>query len=229
MEDSTVKWGELLTPEEFAELTARGHLVSYPAGTVLVRQGETTDFVFYLLAGHTKAVLPLTVEIVEIHGPGDVIGELASMTGTPRSADLQTVTDVEALMVPGEVWRAFIATHVRASCAHYSALAKRFLKQDSAAGLSYTSSEQRVAKAVLKLIEAGLGVATEDGITIRGFKQRDIGSIAKVSRESAATVLRRLRKQQVLSTSRALVIVHDRAALERFADHGGPPQQRKAV
>jgi CRP-like cAMP-binding protein len=229
MEQATAEWGELLTDEELAELALRGHRVSYPSGTVVIRQGEASDFVLYLLRGHTKAVLPATDEIVELHGPGNLVGELASLTGSPRSADIRTVSEVEALLVPGDVWRAFIATHVRAACAHYSGLARRFLKQDSAEGLSYIGSERRVAKAVLKLIEAGLGVETEAGLVVRGFRQRDIAGIAKVSRESAAAVLRQLRKERVVSTARAMLTVHDLAALQQFANRDKVPPPRKAV
>ena len=229
MEHATAEWGKLLTEEELAELSLGGHRVSYPSGTVVIRQGEASDFVLYLLKGHVKAVLPATNEIVELHGPGHLVGELASLTGAPRSADIRTVAEVEALMVPGQIWRAFIATHVRAACAHYSGLAKRFLKHDSAEGLSYIGSERRVAKALLKLIEAGLGVETEAGIAIRGFKQQDIAGIAKVSRESAATVLRQLREDQVVSTARAMVTVHDLAALRQFANRDKVPPPRKAV
>ncbi|MCD0445991.1 Crp/Fnr family transcriptional regulator [Glycomyces sp. A-F 0318] len=227
MEHTTADWGELLTDEEFTELAEQGHRVAYPAGTVVIRQGEVSDFVLYILKGHTKAVLQPNSETVEFHGPGQLVGEFSSLTGTPRSADVHAVTGVEALLVPGQVWRDFIATHARSACAHYSALARRLLEQDSASGLSYTSSERRVAKAVLKLIEAGLGVATDDGIAIRGFNQREIASIAKVSRESAAAVLRQLREAGVVSTARALVTVHDLAALERFADRDKVPYQRK--
>lgn len=229
MEDITVGWGKLLTEEEFRELALSGHRVSYPQGTVVIRQGEASDFVLYLLKGHTKAVLPATNEIVELHGPGHLVGELASLTGSPRSADIRTVTEVEALLVPGEIWRTFIATHVRAACAHYSGLAKRFLKHDSAEGLSYIGSERRVAKALLKLIDVGIGVESDAGLVIRGFNQWDIASIAKVSRESAAAVLRQLRKERVVSTARTMVTIHDLGALQRFADRDKAPPQRKAV
>lgn len=229
MESLTAQWGELLTPEEFEELAAQGHQVSYPAGAVVIRQGEHQDFVLYIVKGYTKAVLPATNEIPEIHGPGYVVGELASLTGAPRSADVQAITEVEVLMVPGDVWREFIATHPRSACAHYSNLAKRFLRSDSAQGLSFTSSEYRVANALLKLANIGMGTETDDGLEIRGFKQQDIAAIAKVSRESASAVLGKLRERNAISIGRARFTIHDISEIKRLVSTHGPPGQRKAV
>lgn len=229
MKSSTDEWGELLTPEEFEELAAHGHQVSYPAGAVVIRQGERQDFVLYIDSGYTKAVLPATGEIPEIHGPGYLVGELASLTGAPRSADIQAVTEVQALMVPGDSWRDFIATHARAACAHYSSLAKRFVSSDSARGLSFTGSEYRVGNALLKLARIGIGTETSRGLEIRGFTQQDLAAIAKVSRESASAVLGSLRERGAVSTGRARFTIHDVSEIERLVAAHGPPSQRKAV
>lgn len=235
MESSAGPWGELLTDEEFAELAAQGHMVSYPARTVVIRKGDQSDFVLYLEKGIMKAVLPATQVVAEIHGAGSVVGELSSLavppgsaTTSPRSADVVTMTDVEALMVPGLVWREFITSNVRATVAHYSLLAKRLLETDDAKGLSMTNSESRLAGAILRLAEIGLGVATEEGLVINGFKQRDLAQIAKVSRESTVAIIRRLRDMGAVSTGREQLTVHDLAAIERLAHHNGTIVKERA-
>ncbi|WP_026922955.1 Crp/Fnr family transcriptional regulator [Glycomyces arizonensis] len=228
MEVSTGAWGDLLTDAEFAELAAQGHMVTYPARTVVIRQGDQSDFVLYLAKGNMKAVLPSARAVVEIHRAGDLVGELSSLTASPRSADVVTMTDVEALLVPGRVWREFITSNVRAACAHYSRLAERLLKSDNAKGLSLTSSESRLARAILRLAASGLGVETDDGLVISGFKQRDLAEIAKVSRESTVAVLGRLRDMGAVSTGRERLTVRNMDVIAQLAERDGTTGRERA-
>lgn len=66
-----------------------------PAGAVLCRYGDPGDQ-FYVVQAGTLAVQlglgPTSVPIRRI-GPGDVVGEMALLTGAPRSADVVVVED----------------------------------------------------------------------------------------------------------------------------------------
>lgn len=80
--------------------------VSYPARTVLCREGEPAD-TFYLITSGRVAItrdIAGTDEhfVMGYLGPGQYFGEMAVITEEPRDATVTTVTDVEALEISKE-------------------------------------------------------------------------------------------------------------------------------
>lgn len=220
MESATrFAWLPLLTDEErmFLEGLDECRTVSYPAKTVLIRHGERSDFALYLDDGHVRVVAANGV-LVEFHSAPAVIGDLSAATGEPRSADVVTQTQIQGLLVPGRTWREFMATHNRAACAQLRNLSSRHAKTDSARGVSLSNSTHQVASAILKLADSGMGTANEAGLVLGGITQRDLGSLAKVSRESAFAALKHLREQGVVSTGRSRFTIHDLDAIRRLRD-----------
>src|SRR5919198_2924932 len=63
--------------------------VGLPAGTVLCRRGEPGDRFYIIKEGAVEVRLGLGPTGVSIRrlGPGDCFGEMALLTGEPRSAD----------------------------------------------------------------------------------------------------------------------------------------------
>lgn len=213
---------ELLTSEERTRLLPSSHPVAYPAGTIVVREGDTSNFVLYLRSGHIKAEAGHPKSIVYIFAPGKLVGELASMTGTSRTADLVALSDVEADLIPGPVWLEFLLGNQRATVAMLRYLANRIVSKDQPRNQSVTSTEHKIAKGLMRLVSAGMGEPVEGGLLISGITQRDLGSLCGLSRESAAIVLRRLRESNIVSTGRGHVIIHNLAMIEQLARRDGP-------
>ncbi|MFB9661686.1 Crp/Fnr family transcriptional regulator [Glycomyces mayteni] len=205
-----------LTQEELDRLLPAGHPVSYPTGTILVREGDQSDFVLYLRSGHIKAITGEPKRIIYIYSPGSIAGELAAILEKPRSADLVCINEVEAHFIPGPVWLEFLMAETRVNLAMMRHLANRLLVNDRPEVESATTSEFKIAKGIWRLLSAGMGKQVADGIRISGVTQRDLGSLSGLSRESAAAVLKRLRETGVVTTGRASLIVKDPAAIERL-------------
>ena len=51
--------------------------------------------------------------IVAVRGPGDLLGEMSAIDGEPRSATVTTLEPVEALLVPGSAFAAFLERRPR--------------------------------------------------------------------------------------------------------------------
>jgi CRP-like cAMP-binding protein len=80
-----------------------GTLVSLPAGTVLCREGERGMQAFLLLEG--TADVRLTDHVVTV-GPGEVIGELATLDWTrTRNATVVAATEVLVLVFDAGTYR----------------------------------------------------------------------------------------------------------------------------
>ncbi|MEU6859565.1 Crp/Fnr family transcriptional regulator [Glycomyces sp. NPDC046736] len=205
-----------LTQEELTRLLPTGHPVAYGTGTILVREGDKSDFVLYLRQGHIKAVVGEPKSIAYIFSPGSIVGELAAMTEQPRTADLIALNDVEAHVIPGAAWMEFLMSEPRANLAMLKHLAGRIVAKDLPEVESATTSEHKIAKGLVRLIDAGMGQETGDGIRITGVTQRDLGSLSGLSRETAAVVLRRMREAGTVATARGSLLIRDPEAIERL-------------
>ncbi|THV27228.1 Crp/Fnr family transcriptional regulator [Glycomyces paridis] len=225
MPDPTQSNG-FLTQEELDLLLPGAHRVRYPAGTELVREGDASDFVLYLRRGHVKALTGDPKSIVYICKPGGIIGEIAAIRGVPRTADMVAMNEVEADLIPGDMWWEFVLTNRRVTEAVMRHLAARIIAKEIPRNESVTSSENKIAKGLLRLVDAGIGEEASDGLHISGVTQRDLGSISGLSRESASAVLGRLRADGVLTTGRGNLTIHDLKAIETLSKRDRPPLRR---
>ena len=79
-----------LTDAQRAELVEDATELSYPAGHVIIAEGTLDDRVFVMLAGRVRVVEAMPEAFTEAVlgglGEGEVFGELAALTGRPRSA-----------------------------------------------------------------------------------------------------------------------------------------------
>lgn len=79
-------------------------------GAVVVRQGEESDSAYFILDG--RAVAGVEEEgrhrILEVMNPGDFFGEIAVITGMPRTADVVLDEDSTLLEVPADVVRSIM-------------------------------------------------------------------------------------------------------------------------
>ena len=64
-----------------------------PAGAVICRQGETGDQMFFIVEGRVSVATPNPVEL----GAGSFFGEMALISGEPRSATVSAATEVSLL------------------------------------------------------------------------------------------------------------------------------------
>ncbi len=102
-----------LPSDEIERLAARLRPQRFAAGSVLMRQAERGDDVVLIRDGQVEAFRedangerPLARL-----GPGTLIGEIAVLTGSPRTATVRALTNVDALVVSGEDVRAVVKRH----------------------------------------------------------------------------------------------------------------------
>ncbi len=76
----------------------------FPAGTLIVREGDIADEAYVLTTGHCEAFREERGSRVSLGtlGPGDVFGEGALFAGEPRNASIVAVEDVTAVVVTRE-------------------------------------------------------------------------------------------------------------------------------
>jgi NTE family protein len=86
-----------LSPQELAGLAEHLHYRRAKKGTVLCREGDPSDSMYIIEAGQVKVYkeTPEGRTVLATLGPGTPVGEMALLTGEPRSATLIVSIDAE--------------------------------------------------------------------------------------------------------------------------------------
>jgi DHA3 family macrolide efflux protein-like MFS transporter len=103
-----------LSAEERQALVSSAEVSEAPASTTVVRHGEEADEVYFVLSG--KAVAGVAVEggyrSLSTLVPGDFFGEIAALSGEPRTANVVTGEPTALLTVPASVLRGWMSNPV---------------------------------------------------------------------------------------------------------------------
>lgn len=154
---------------------------TYPAGHVLVHEGEI-EHVFYILAdGQAEISQKLgdgTKRVIFTRQPGEFFGEMALIEKMPRSATVTALTDVTVLEVSEEAFQELLASHPTLALA----MIRRFVSNVRASGratiadLTQKNEELRRAYEELKAAQAELvqKEKLEHELEIAGEVQRSL-------------------------------------------------------
>jgi CRP-like cAMP-binding protein len=201
------------------ELRARSTRRIFRRGSVVCAQGEQSLWLVVVLSGHVKVSTfsgDGSEVVLDIRGPGSLIGELEAIDGQPRPATVTALNSVEALVVAREVFAEFIHANGQALGLLLQLLCER-LREAERRRVEFTtmSAAQRVITRLLELADRH-GQRTDNGISIAmALTQVELASWAGVSREAASKALGALRRRRLVETGRRTVLIRDLSALQQ--------------
>jgi CRP-like cAMP-binding protein len=96
------RFADVLRPDQLDALAAQSAARSFPAGAVLMAQGDFGASMFAIVDGRVSVRFsdpphPET-EITQLKR-GNIVGEMALLTGDPRTATVSALTEVEAIEI----------------------------------------------------------------------------------------------------------------------------------
>ncbi|PWC89079.1 cyclic nucleotide-binding protein [Azospirillum sp. TSH100] len=103
---------EAFSPEERAAVASRGRVFDAPAGTVLMREGDSASSLYVLLDGTVRVVRddPFGGQVeVGFRRSGDCFGEMALIDGGSRSASVIAATPVTVFELERDLFLALIS------------------------------------------------------------------------------------------------------------------------
>ena len=108
-----------LSDEELKQLMDMAEPVPLRAGDVLIKQGEPGDAAYVLIRGEFEVQKQSGQSLIKIdvRNPGDVVGEMALLSRTPRIASIIAKTDAEALRIPQEAFEKLLRSSTTAAMA----------------------------------------------------------------------------------------------------------------
>jgi CRP-like cAMP-binding protein len=209
-----------LDPQEREDLRKLGSVRRYRRGDVLFHQGDDAGAVVVLLDGHVKAAMMNDGRevILAFPGPGELLGELSAVDGKPRSGTVRAVDDIEALVIPGSAFRAFLENRPRVALVLLRSVTAR-LREADRLRVDYAVNDV-VVRVAGRLVELCDRYGAEDGAGIDvglAITQDELASWAGASREAVAKGMALLRTLGWVRTERRRIIVLDLPALRRYS------------
>ncbi|HET9718460.1 MAG TPA: MFS transporter [Solirubrobacteraceae bacterium] len=153
--------------------------VRVEAGEWLFRQGEEADAMYLVQAGRMEVVAEPSGQLLRQLGRGDVVGELALLTDSPRSASVRAARSSELLMIRRGDFEQLLGASPATSLALSRSLAEQL--RDTHAPIS----RDRPRPATVALVALDEAVPVADLSRRLAEQLRDAVSVAYVDAESA--------------------------------------------
>ncbi|HWO41113.1 MAG TPA: SLC13 family permease [Candidatus Eisenbacteria bacterium] len=121
-----------LSREEIAKILGKLEEKFFPANTTIFSQGDRGDSFYLIENGAVQVVLQsgAKAEVMAVLGPRDWFGEMALLTGEPRSASIVTLKDTSVWRLSLEDWRELIEKHPTWLLHFCAALSQRLSRLD---------------------------------------------------------------------------------------------------
>lgn len=211
----------LIPSEAWQALLAQGTTRHFEAGEVLLRQGDPGTHVLLLTAGYVK-VLRLEPDgstiLLAVRGPDELLGELAVLDGTVRSATAIALRPSLTFVLSRTAFESVIARFGLQNVLLRHLLARYREGEEIRTQLSSSPAQDRVVRMLVRLSQAlpQTPGATEPVLDL-GLSQEELGTAVGLSRSAVAAELARLRDGGLVATSRRRIVIRDLGALRRLA------------
>lgn len=210
-----------LGPGALREVLEAGVERRYGRGDVVIRQGDAGSWVVVLLEGLAKVSMS-TVQgdesLLSLRSRGDLLGEMAFVSGAPRSARVVAATPIRCRVLTNSEFSSFLRGHPEAGTQVAAAVARE-LRQANERRAEFHSLMAK-ARVCAILVEASrtAGIAAPGGISIGPeLTQADLASLATVSLSTFEKLLQELERDGVVERRRRALLILGQQRLREIA------------
>jgi CRP-like cAMP-binding protein len=210
-----------LSDDEAAELRSRAITRRFQRGATLMHQGEAPGRVLVIEEGRAK-VTAATEDgrelVLAFSGPGDLLGELSALGGSPRVATVRALEPLSALAIASGEFEAFLDANPRVALVILRVVIDRLREADRQhVEFAAYQTLTRVARRLVELAER-YGEESGEGIRITlPISQEELAGWAGASREAISKALHDLRAVGLIETHRRHIVVLDAEQLGQVA------------
>lgn len=184
-------------------------LCHVPRGGVVLREGENTNAIYFILNGALK-VLVSDAEgrevILTILGRGELFGEMGAIDNHPRSATVIATQPSDLVMISKHDFQQILADNFEVSLAIMRGLAHRLRLADrKIESLALLDVYGRVARLLLDSAEESGGRR----IIHNHVTKQDIAKMIGASREMVSRVMKDLQQQGMIEETEDGIILND--------------------
>lgn len=210
-----------LGEESRRRLFAAGRRYSHPAGRVVWHEGQVGHSVLVVLTGRLKVCISTAggdEYLVALLSPGALIGELAVITDSDRTAKITAIDEVVVLKLDRGDFETLVEERADVMQALLTTLAERVVDANERLEALHDEVERRLATQLAQLADR-FGRSNGDGqVSIDvPLTQDELASLVWSSRGSVARALRTWREEGIISTGRRQIVVLDPTRLRALA------------
>lgn len=216
-----------LTEDDWQSIAPLLHGHCFPKDAYIFFQGDPPDALYIVWMGRVKLVRHTDHGrdvVLEMLGPGQLIGEMAVLDGRPYSTTAQTLEEVAIVTVARRDFYTLLERYPRVAMGVISELSRRLrLTTEMVRSLAVDRVEQRVARTLLRLSDlAGKPYPSRPEALIidMPLTRQDIAEMTGTTVETAIRVMSRFRKQEMITSLRGRIIILKPEELAEVAHHG---------
>jgi CRP-like cAMP-binding protein len=185
------------------------------SGTTVFRQGDPGGSIYVIRAGKVRVLKESNgrQRVVITLGPGDFFGEMAVVTGGPRSATAEVIEDAELLKIPAGKLQEMVAGSAEIAIRLIRHLAERLEQANEL--IDVLLEDDMAARVILAMQEALQGAKGSVAPDITG---EELALKLGIGTSKVSAVLRRLARVGLVEVSDGFVLVRDAARLGDFLD-----------
>ncbi|EGK71474.1 MAG: cyclic nucleotide-binding domain-containing protein [Methyloversatilis sp.] len=181
-----------------------------PRGSIVVRAGDKTDFVYLVLSGSLK-VLVSDEEgrevILSMLGPGELFGEMGVLDDNPRSATVVTVVPSDLIVIAKSDFKRVLQENFEVSMFIMRNLVARLRTADrKIESLALMDVYGRVARLLLEMADEVNG----EKVVNRKISKQDIAKMIGASREMVSRVMKDLHLQGLIEETNGKILLRER-------------------
>ncbi|WP_354699153.1 CRP-like cAMP-activated global transcriptional regulator [Paraconexibacter sp. AEG42_29] len=216
-----------LSREDADAVRAAGEEKPFAAGAELITPGVSRRELVVIEHGFVKVARRHGERevVLSVHGPGELMGEIALLDRRDHAASVTALTAGSALHLMAPAFWGLLSELPHLNRSIIGTVTTRLRDAGNQRGEQLAATAiVRVAGRIMWLAER-FGVATEDAVRIDiPLTQAELSSWAGVSRETGVRALRQLRDAGWIRLERRRILVTDTAAVHRFvaADVAAP-------
>jgi CRP/FNR family transcriptional regulator, cyclic AMP receptor protein len=211
-----------LTEPDRQELLSLGTRAVFPDQHVLIRQGDPADYAVLLTKGLAKVVVDTEngySALLAVRAGGDLVGEMASFEGKPRSATVISCVRTSSQLIPADLFVTFLQEHPRVHHEVSRVLSERLRFADSQrVAFAALPATARVARILVEIAHT-YGHCIGDGQWELGLSlsRPEIASFAAVGLSSAEKSLHNLRDLSLIGQRERKILITDMPGLRSWA------------
>lgn len=205
------------TDAELREVLSDASIKHIGSQNALFHEGDSADN-FYILLDGVFRILRTTdngEQVVVLHiAPGQMFGIAKAYDSPAYRMTAHAAKPSLALSWPSEKWDGFVSKYPHFKVATRKAIGHRINEmQDKIVEMATLRVEQRIAKAIMRLIEAH-GQPTGDGVEI-GFPitRQDLSEMTGTTLHSVSRYLSKWQREGIISSARRRIVVKRSADL----------------
>jgi len=216
-----------LSEQEWGQVTPllNGHC--YPKDSYIFFQGDPPTALYIMWMGRVKLVRHTghgRDVVMEVLGPGQLIGEMAIFDGRPYSMTAVTLEDVAVVSIARSDFFSLLERYPPISMGVISELSRRLrVTNELVRSLAVDRVEQRIARTLLRLADlAGRSYSTHPGAVLidMALTRQDIAEMTGTTVETAIRVMSRFRKSGLVASVRGRVVIKEPEQLREVATRG---------